>query len=228
MPLHLLWDVDGTLIENDFSGVSIYARAFELTTGALPTRRPESPHGMTEGQLLPEMLRLHGHDPARHDVFAEHLAALSVAEHDAGVTRVPCPGVERALARFAGLGWRNGLLTGNAPDRARFKMLQAGFDEDWFDWPNSFFGHRSATRHDLTAEAASALAGHPVVIIGDTPLDGAAAASAGFAFLGVGTGSFTAADLREAGAFLAIDSFAAGLDDAVAAIHAFAAAGEAP
>jgi phosphoglycolate phosphatase len=222
MAIHALWDIDGTLIENDFTGVSIYARAFELTTGKPPTERPAHPHGMTEGQLLVELLRLHGHDASLHELYIEHLTALSVAEHEAGLTRTPCPGVADALARFRAEGWHNGLLTGNAPDRARFKMLQAGFDENWFDWPNSFFGHRSPTRHHLTADAATALRGHTVVIIGDTPNDGAAAASAGFPFLGVGTGSFTAAELRDAGAFVAIDSFATGLDDAVAAIAALA------
>lgn len=218
MAIHALWDIDGTLIENDFSGVSIYARAFELTTGALPSERPEQPHGMTEGQLLAEMLSIHGHDANLHEPYIEHLTALSIAEHEAGMTRRPCPGVADALTRFRDEGWHNGLLTGNAPDRARFKMLQAGFDENWFDWPNSFFGHRSPTRHHLTADAAAALPGRTVVIIGDTPNDGAAAASAGFPFLGVGTGSFTAAQLRDAGAFFAIESFAEGLDEAVAAI----------
>jgi phosphoglycolate phosphatase len=219
MATHLLWDIDGTLIRNDFSGTSIYARAFERTTGALPTVRIENPHGMTEGQLIPELLRIHGHDVKLHDVYAEHLMALSIAEHDEGMSRVPCPGVAEALPRLAALGFRNGLLTGNAPERARFKMLQAGFDEEWFDWGGSFFGHRSATRHELTAEAAEALRGHLVVIIGDTPNDGAAAASAGFAFLGVATGSFTAAELSDAGAFLAIDDFAVGLEEAIAAVR---------
>lgn len=223
MAIHALWDIDGTLIENDFTGVSIYARAFELATGALPTERPAQPHGMTEGQLLVEMLRLHGHDESLHESYIEHLTALSIAEHEAGLTRTPCAGVADALRRFRDEGWHNGLLTGNAPDRARFKMLQAGFDEHWFDWPNSFFGHRSPTRHHLTADAAAALRGRTVVIIGDTPTDGAAAASAGFPFLGVATGSFTTAELREAGAFAAIDSFATGLEDAVAAIRALPA-----
>jgi len=219
---YLLWDVDGTLIVNDFSGVSIYARAFERTTGSPPSVPLTNPHGMTEGQLLPELLRIHGHDVALHDVFREHLTALSIEEHETGLTRVACPGVAEALTGFARQGWHNCLLTGNAPDRARYKMLQTGFDENVFDWQNSFFGHRSETRHHLTATAAEALAPHTVVIIGDTPLDGAAAASAGFAFLGVATGSFGIEELREAGAFLAIDSFADGFEAALDGIRSLA------
>lgn len=218
MATYLLWDIDGTLIVNDFTGVSIYARAFERTTGSLPTERPASPHGMTEGQLLRELLRIHGHDVGLHDTLRGHLDELSVEEHATGLTREQCAGAADALARFAALGWHNGLLTGNAPERARFKMLQAGYGEEPFDWEHSFFGHASEDRHHLTGLASAALAGHRVVIIGDTPLDGAAAASAGFPFLGVGTGSFTADELLAAGAFVAVESFATGLPAAAAAI----------
>ena len=220
MATYLLWDIDGTLIVNDFSGVSIYARAFERTTGAMPTLRPASPHGMTEGQLLREVLLLHGHDVGLHDVLRTHLDELSVEEHATGLVREQCAGAADALAHFAAQDWHNGLLTGNAPERARFKMLQAGYGEEPFDWQHSYFGHLSEDRHHLTSLAAAALAGHRVVIIGDTPLDGAAAASAGFAFLGVGTGSFGADELRAAGAFCAVDSFATGLAEATAAIAA--------
>lgn len=220
MATYLLWDIDGTLIVNDFSGVSIYARAFERTTGVLPTERPASPHGMTEGQLLRELLAIHGHDVALHDTLRGHLDALSVEEHATPPAREQCAGAADALAHFAAQGWHNGLLTGNAPERARFKMLQAGYGVEPFDWEHSYFGHLSPDRHHLTDLAATALAGHRVVIIGDTPLDGAAAASAGFAFLGVGTGSFTSDELRAAGAFAAVDSFATGLEAATAAIAA--------
>lgn len=219
MATYVLWDIDGTLITNDFSGVSIYARAFERTTGTLPSVRVQSPHGMTEGQLLVEMLHSHGFDVSMHEQFMAHLTDLSIEENEEGLTRNRCPGVLEAIHRFGELGWHNGLLTGNAPDRARFKMIQAGIHPDLLDWEHSYFGHRSPTRHDLTASAASALSSNTVVIVGDTPTDGAAAASAGFPFLGVGTGSFTAEQLRSAGAFLAIDSFASGLDDAVSAIR---------
>lgn len=217
---YLLWDIDGTLIRNEFTGVSIYAQAFERTTGALPTERPRNPHGMTEGQLLRELLAMHGHDVALHDEFRRHLDELSVEEHATGLRREQCPGAADALARFAEQGWRNGLLTGNAPERARFKMLQAGYGEEPFDWEHSFFGHLSEDRHHLTSLAARALDGHRVVIIGDTPMDGAAAASAGFPFLGVGTGSFTAEELLAAGAFVAVESFESGLAAASAAIAA--------
>lgn len=220
MAVHLLWDVDGTLVENDFTTVSIYALAFEATTGVPPTVPIANPHGMTEGQLTRELLRLHGHDELRHEEMLGHLDVIAAQQHSVGVVRVPCAGVEAALRRFAELGWSNGLLTGNARERARLKLVQAGIDTGLVDWDRSFFGDRSATRHDLTADARAALGDGTVVVIGDTPNDGAAAASAGFAFLGVGTGSFAATELRDVGAFCAIESFAVGLDTAIDAVRA--------
>ena len=163
---------------------------------------------------------IHGHDVGLHDAFRGHLDELSAEEHATGLVREQCAGAAEALARFAELGWHNALLTGNAPERARFKMLQAGYGEEPFDWEHSFFGHASEDRHHLTGLAAAALAGHRVVIIGDTPMDGAAAASAGFPFLGVGTGSFSPDELLAAGASVAVESFATGLPAAVAAIAA--------
>lgn len=224
MGTSLLWDIDGTLIENDFTIVSVYAQAFELTVGSAPTVQIESPHGMTEAQLLRELLRIHGHDVSLHDTLLGHLDVVAARRHEEGVVRTPCAGVATALERFAELGWHNALLTGNAPDRARYKVLEAGLDDALFDWERSFFGHRSETRHHLTATAREALAGEVAIIIGDTPMDGLAAASAGFPFLGVGTGSFTADELGETDAFLTIDSFETGLDAAVAAIRALESA----
>src|SRR5690606_22206186 len=110
---YLLWDIDGTLIENDFTIVSVYAQAFELTVGTAPTAQIENPHGMTEAQLLREMLRIHGHDVSLHDTLIGHLDVVAARRHEEGVVRRPCAGVEAALTRFAELGWHNALLTGN-------------------------------------------------------------------------------------------------------------------
>jgi phosphoglycolate phosphatase len=217
---YLLWDIDGTLIVNDFTGVSIYARAFERTTGAPPTERPANPHGMTEGQLLRELLAIHGHDVGLHDTLRAHLDELSVEEHEVGLAREQCAGAADALARFAEQGWHNGLLTGNAPERARFKMLQAGYGEEPFGWEHSFFGHLSADRHHLTSLAATGLAGHRVVIIGDTPMDGVAAVSANPPPPNINTNSFTANELLATNTFVAVESFATGLAAASAAIAA--------
>jgi phosphoglycolate phosphatase len=216
---YILWDIDGTLIYNNPQGGGLYVEAITVVTGATPTERVPNPHGMTEGQLLTAILDVNGHDTALIDDVLVHLDRLSLDQHEAGTNpREACKGAADAITRFAELGWTNALLTGNGPNRSRYKLHAAGYDLDAFDWEHSYFGHDKPTRHHLTAGARDALAGHHAIIIGDTPNDGLAADSAGMPFIAVATGAFPATELRETSAILVIDDFASGLDAVVASI----------
>lgn len=100
------------------------------------------------------------------------------------------------MRRFAELGWRNGLLTGNSAHRARVKLAGAGFDVDAFDWEHSYFGDEEVERTGVTSRAAAALAGTRAVIVGDTPRDGEAADAVGIPFAAVATGVYDVDALR--------------------------------
>ncbi len=115
-------------------------------------------------------------------------------------------------------------MYGNGPNRARYKLLAAGYDPEDFDWEHSYFGHESPTRHHLTAGARTALEGHDAVIIGDTPNDGLAADSAGIPFLAVATGIYSADQLRATSARVVVESLASGRDAVIDAIAALATA----
>lgn len=221
MSTYILWDIDGTLILNNHRAGSLYLDSIEQVTGVRPTVRVGNPHGMTEGQLLAEILIVNGIDVAHAPGVFARLDELSLAQHETGENpREAAPCTAEALAAFAERGWVNAILTGNGPNRARYKVLAAGYDESTFDWGNSFFGHESPTRHHLTAGAQAALVGHHTVIVGDTPKDGEAADSAGFPFVAVATGSFTADELGQTNAIAVIDDFSVGLDVALEAIEA--------
>lgn len=216
---YILWDIDGTLIYNNHKAGSLYVEAIEQATGVTPSVRVPNPHGMTEGQLLTAILDINGIDVALVPAVLARLDELSLAQHETGENpRDATAGAALAITRFASLGWTNAILTGNGPRRARYKVLAAGYDADSFDWEHSFFGHESPTRHHLTADAQASLAGHDAIIIGDTPKDGEAADSAGFPFIAVATGSFTAEQLRQTNAVLVIDDFETGLEAAIEAI----------
>lgn len=221
MSTYILWDIDGTLILGNSRAGALYLDSIEQVTGVRPTVRVSNPHGMTEGQLLAEVLEVNGIDSGLLPDVLVRLDELSLAQHESGeYPREAAPGTAAALEAFAERGWINALLTGNGPNRARYKVLAAGYSADTFDWEHSYFGHESPTRHHLTADAGNALAGHHAVIVGDTPKDGEAADSAGFPFLAVATGSFTADELRATNAVLVIHDFATGLDAAIDAIDA--------
>ena len=53
------------------------------------------------------------------------------------------------------------------------------------------------------------------MIVGDTPTDDVAAAAAGIPFIGVATGIFSVARLRQTGAVLVLPDLVAGLDGLV-------------
>lgn len=219
MSTYILWDIDGTLIYNTPTAGSLYLDAIEHVTGTRPTVPVENPHGMTEGQLLTALLEVNGLDPARIGEVLYDLDVLSREQHERGHARDACTGVDEALEAVASRGWVNALLTGNGPNRARYKLLSAGIDPELFDWEHSYFGHESPTRHHLTAGARSALAAEDAFIIGDTPNDGLAADSAGIPFIAVATGIYAAEELRPTSALVVVDDLESGLDDVLAAIQ---------
>lgn len=224
MSTYILWDIDGTLIYNTPSAGALYLDSIEHVTGVRPTVPVPDPHGMTEGQLLLAILDVNGLDTGRLGDVLWELDVLSREQHERGHVRDACEGAAEVIATIAERGWTNALLTGNGPNRARYKLLAAGYDPEAFDWEHSYFGHESPTRHHLTAGARTALEGHDAVIIGDTPNDGLAADSAGIPFLAVATGIYSADQLRATSARVVVESLASGSEAVIDAIAALATA----
>ncbi|QYH35941.1 HAD family hydrolase [Salinibacterium sp. M195] len=220
MKTNILWDIDGTLIRNSREGATVYRDAFTHVTGAPPVHFISNPHGMTEGQLLAQLLELNGHPATLLDDILVELDARTQAAHDSGFVREAVVGGHNALHEVAKRGWTNALLTGNGPQHSRIKLVAAGYSIDDFDWDYSFFGDRSPDRHHLTSLVAPLLGEGTHVIVGDTPNDGLAADSASLPFIAVATGAFSVADLRETGAVLVVDDLVQGLDDVLGAIAA--------
>lgn len=219
MSTYVLWDIDGTLIYNTPSAGVLYLDAIEQVTGVRPTERVPNPHGMTEGELIAAILEVNSLDGSRIGEVLFQLDILARDEYERGRARDAVVGADAALTAVAERGWINALLTGNGPNRARYKLLAAGFDPALFDWDHSYFGHESPTRHHLTAGARDALSGHATVIIGDTPNDGLAADSAGIPFIAVATGIYTADELASTSALTVVDDLESGLDAVLTAIE---------
>ncbi len=210
----MLWDIDGTLLRNAKSGGGLYDEAIQQVTGFTPLGPRPAEHGKVDGQIIAERLAEYGLPAVAQDAVARRLDELALERHAGGSdVREPVPGAHEALAAVGAAGWTNALLTGNSTTRARAKLVGAGLDPDLFDWEHSFFGGTARARTDVTAQAASALAGEPHVIVGDTPTDDVAAAAAGIPFIGVATGIFPVERLRQTGAVLVLPDLVAGLDD---------------
>ena len=219
----VLWDVDGTLLENSASAGSFYSRAIRDVAGVGPepgSRPPAVEHGKTDAQIIVERLALWGGDPALLPAVSARIDELSDAYLTDAARRTPTPGMDAALLAVAAAGWTNGLLTGNSRRRARVKLQGAGVDTRAFDWDRSFFGDRATVRSELTSAARDALAGSTAVILGDTPADGAAADAVGFPFLAVATGVYGVEELAATSAVLVVPDLASGLDRLLGALAA--------
>ncbi|QKS21694.1 HAD family hydrolase [Curtobacterium sp. Csp1] len=177
VPTTVLWDIDGTLVLNAVSPGNLYHLALERAVGRDLALRVGHQHGRTDAGLIAEHVRAHHLDDALIPTVTGHLRDLTDERHRRGDRRSPAPGATALVQRFAALGWRNGLLTGNSEH-------------------HSFFGDEEVDRSGVTARAAAALAGTRAVIVGDTPRDGEAADTAGIPFLAVATGVYDVDALR--------------------------------
>ena len=146
------------------------------------------------------------------DVYLEELRAeLRVAEP--AHYRVHS-GVNEALEAARQRGAALGLGTGNVVEGARLKLEHVGL---YHHFTFGGFGSDHELRVELIrrgAERGAQSLGQPlaqcrVVVIGDTPKDIDAARGIGAESIGVGTGSFTAAELHAHGATHAFDDLTA-------------------
>lgn len=208
-PTVLLFDIDGTLVTTGGAGRRALVRAFERMyggTGAFTFRLD----GMTDRAIVRQGLSerdLPCTDADIDAVLKLYVEALEeeVAAVDPREYRVH-DGIERALDEAGRLRHMAlGLGTGNIREGARVKLSRVGiYDRFVFGG----FGCDHENRIELIRRGAqrgaeklgAPLAECRVVVIGDTPKDVAAAKGIGAECIGVGTGRFTPAELRESGA----------------------------
>ena len=214
--LLVLWDIDYTLVNARGVGSELYTRVFTSRYGR-PLPQPGSMAGRTDRAIAREVLALAGIDG--QDGLDEELQLFQAALNDAApalaerarqiVTALP--GAGAALAGLAALAPGQGpvqsLLTGNIRTMAEIKLAAAGLTRH-LDLEVGSYGDQHEIRAELVAPAREAAAaaygqdfgGTATVLIGDTPLDVAAALGTGARAVGVATGHFSTADLAAAGA----------------------------
>jgi len=207
-PLAVLFDIDGTLITTGGAGAVAWRLAFEELYGIPADIGRFSDAGMTD----PEVARLTfanviGHEPSAQELarlMAVRLEYLPDAVAESNGYRV-LAGVESLLPRLADDGYLLGLTTGGVEAAARFKLARGRLNR-YFAFGG--YGSDSTDRTELTKRAIQraavlyerTVASSKCVVVGDTPLDIAAAHGAGAIALGVASGHFSAEQLQDAGA----------------------------
>jgi phosphoglycolate phosphatase len=215
----VLFDIDGTLITTGGAGAVAWRLAFEELYGVPADIGRFTDAGMTDPQVgRLTFTSVIGHDPSDRELaqlMAVRLEHLPRAVADSPGFRV-LAGVKPLLERLSEAGYLLGLTTGGTESAARFKLARAGLNRHF---AFGGFGSDSPDRTELTRRAierAAALDGGRVVpsrclVVGDTPLDVAAARGAGAISVGAASGHFTAAQLADVGADYVLGSLEEGL-----------------
>jgi phosphoglycolate phosphatase len=232
--LLVLWDIDYTLLTAGGASLDLYEAVYRELFGSEPPPAPPMA-GRTERAIILDVLQRAGvTDPDRQ--VEPFLAALAArAEEFAAVVAQrgrPLPGAAAALAAVAGglPSAVQSVLTGNVRPLAEAKLGTLGLTAH-LDLDIGAYGDHHVVRAELVhlARRRAALAyggdfgGGATVLIGDTPLDVAAALAAGARAVGVATGPSTAAELAAAGAHAVLPD----LTDTAAVLTALAGAGPA-
>jgi phosphoglycolate phosphatase len=216
--LLVLWDVDYTLLSADGLGTRLYEIVFrEMFGRELPAVAPKA--GRTDRAIIMDTLTLAGIPEPRTQVD-RFLAVLArqVAAADGTVNSQvhPLPGASAAIAALAGESSpgrqiHQSVLTGNMRPLAALKLAAAGLG-DHLDLDAGAYGDAHEIRAELVNLARIAasqaygtdFACSATVLVGDTPLDVAAALATGARVVGVATGSYSAAELAAAGAHVVL------------------------
>lgn len=206
----VLWDIDGTLVDSARIGRDAFLEAFEKVVGHPPAEIVPFA-GRTDLEIAHDLLDSSGVEggEALLDDFEEELVSAMAARLDELAQRGRAlPGTAEALERVGSEpGVIQSLLTGNVERNAMLKLRPFGLAR-FVEFGCGAYGSDHRVRGELVAIArgrteqahGTTIARRDVILIGDTPLDVAAAREGGARAVGVATGPYDEADLEAAGA----------------------------
>ncbi len=210
----VLFDIDGTLLVTGGAGAVAWQRAFEELHGVEADIAEHTDAGMTDPEIAAiifrEVIGREGSQEERAKAIGCYLKHLPDAVAGSSGYRV-MPGVEDLLPRLIERGVLLGLVTGNIEAAAHIKLARAHLNH-FFGFGG--YGSDSADRTEVTKAALArgtlvsggVLTDGGCIAVGDTPRDVSAGHGAGIEVVGVATGSYSAAALREAGADWALET----------------------
>lgn len=204
--LAVAFDLDETLVST--GGARSWARGFDTLWGVAADIGKFTKGGMTDPEVGRITFRgVMGREPSPDELarlmrdylkFLPEEVATSPGYH-------VLPGVHDLLLRLIKAGVLVGITSGAVEPATHIKLARAGLNQ-YFSFGG--FGSDSNDRGELTRIAvrrANVVYGAPldparICVVGDTPMDIAAAHAAGAVGIGVATGKYTVDQLQQAGA----------------------------
>jgi phosphoglycolate phosphatase len=213
LPDAVLFDVDGTLLDTGGAGALSWRWAFERLLGHPVDIGRYTDAGMTDPVVARKTFEADaGRPPTTRELGRLMCLYLSALPDNVAASKnyKVLPGVHELLERFAKTGILLGITSGAVEAAAHIKLGRARLNH-FFTFGG--YGSDSADRVELTRRAherAQELAGctlrpERVFVVGDTPLDVAAAQGAGLVSVAVATHHFDRAALEAAGADHVLD-----------------------
>jgi phosphoglycolate phosphatase len=210
MPKLILFDIDGTLILTGGAGLRAMNSALEEVLGHDDGLNGIPIAGRTDRAILAEAVAGVNREldlPLLDQLRDRYLANLTLEiERPGRGLKGVMPGINELLSTLEGRDDTFvGLLTGNFEEGARIKLSHFNL---WRYFKCGAFGGDSADRNALVPFALSRarvcglprIAPQDVLVVGDTPHDIACAHAAAATPIGVATGGYSVAQLRESGA----------------------------
>jgi len=206
-PVVVLFDVDETLVHTGGAGARSWNAAFEKVYGLPADIGQHTSAGETDPQVARETFRgVLGREPVGDELdplYAQYLLHMSDDIWSSAEYRM-LPGADQVLQRLIDAGVILGIVSGAMEGAARTKLMPANLNRFFLF---GAYGSDSPDRPELTRiaiEKAAHLHGdlgsQDVFVVGDTPLDIAAAQGAGAMSVGVATGRYAKGELEAAGA----------------------------
>lgn len=207
-PLAVAFDVDETLVSTGGAGARSWAHGFDTLWGVAADIGNFTKGGMTDPEVGRITFRgVMGREPSPEELaqlMREYLEYLPEAVATSPGYHV-LPGVHDVLLRLIEAGVLVGITSGAVEPATHIKLARAGLNQ-YFSFGG--FGSDSNDRGELTRIAVrraslvhgGALDPARICVVGDTPMDIAAAHAAEAVGIGVATGKYSVDQLEQAGA----------------------------
>jgi HAD superfamily hydrolase (TIGR01549 family) len=206
MPLTLILDIDGTLVDTNYHHAIAWQRAFRAHGYRVPAWRIHRHVGMGGDQFVPAVVG--------EEVDKDDGEALREGHGEAYMELIdevePLPGARELLRELAEEDLAVVLASSAKQDEVDHYLDLLGARDRVDGWTTSADVEQTKPEPDLVRAAIEKADGDgPYLMIGDSVWDVRAAANAGLPTLAVLTGGFAESELREAGAVDVFESIEA-------------------